>query len=209
MVTLSAPGDKYGRLTLIDLAYRHIRRGDFWMCRCDCGAFSVIGGTQLRTGRTKSCGCYQRERASAANITHGATIGRRSGTRAYKAWKGMRRRCSDQNDKRWGRYGGRGIRVCARWDDYANFLVDMGEPPFGLSLDRINNDGNYEPANCRWATPAQQARNAKNAKITEDVAQAIRRERAGGASGHSVAAKYGVSKTLVWMINAGRLWRET
>lgn len=88
-------------------------------------------------------------------------------TRTYCAWVEMRRRCRDPRKKCFPHYGGRGISVCQRWDDFQNFLADMGEVPVGLSIDRIDNDGNYEPGNCRWTTPSEQARNRRTSNWVE------------------------------------------
>ena len=88
-------------------------------------------------------------------------------TKTYKSWIGMRSRCNCKTDEKYPRYGGRGIRVCSRWDHFSNFLLDMGERPSGMTIDRIDNDGHYEPGNCRWATPTQQSNNTRTNRRIE------------------------------------------
>ena len=127
-----------------------------WICRCDCGNITEVITAHLREGRTKSCGCLQRERISQSETTHGM-----SGTKVYWVWSQMRDRCSNSNSQDYRYYGGRGISVCPRWSKFENFIADMGVPPPGLTLDRINNDGNYEPDNCRWATRTVQTANRR------------------------------------------------
>jgi len=152
------------RKVLIDLAGKRPGRlevlfyvgGNRWVCVCECGARVVVLGASLRKGRTKSCGCLARERAT----KHGM-----SRSRAYGIWKAMMQRCYNPNCSAYAYYGGRGIIVCECWHSFVNFLIDMGEPPPGLSIDRINNDGNYEPTNCRWATPSEQNQNRRPPKL--------------------------------------------
>ena len=129
-----------------------------WACVCDCGNATVVCGYHLRHSRTRSCGCMSiRLGESNHFFKHGGR-----GTPEYRNWKAMHERCRYKRHVRWKLYGGRGITVCERWDDFSNFLTDMGPRPTRKhSIDRINNDGDYERKNCRWATPKQQAGNRR------------------------------------------------
>lgn len=153
-------GLRYGRL----LAIRHERpKGGLrvrWLCRCDCGTECWVVSDQLG-GHTQSCGCLQAERASDANSTHGYARPHQV-TRTYRAWQSAKNRCTNPRNNRYPLYGGRGIQMCQRWlGNFENFLADMGEAPDGLSLDRENVNGHYEPENCRWATAQEQADNRR------------------------------------------------
>lgn len=134
-----------------------------WHARfvCSCGKQFDALIQNVHDGKTTSCGCLSRRRKiGIASVTHGL-----SKTRTYKIWAHMRKRCTDKKHNRYWSYGGRGIVVCQRWESFENFLADMGECPAGRSIDRINNDGNYEPSNCRWATYKQQNRNRSTNRI--------------------------------------------
>lgn len=147
-------GDRFSMLTVLRRAEKHPKKVRF-ECVCDCGTVKVVAKDHLIGGSTKSCGCHRRSILD--HRTHGARVGQHS-TPAYRSWKAMKARCSNPNDLFYRRYGGRGIKVCERWHSFENFLADMGERPSGTSIDRIDNDGNYEPSNCKWSTVAEQNR---------------------------------------------------
>lgn len=130
-----------------------------WICYCDCGEVIVATASSLAHGTPRSCGCARAGMISRSKIRHGHAMGIR--TPEYRAWKAMRQRCNDANGKSYRYYGGRGIRVCQRWDSYQAFLADMGKKPDGFTLDRINPNGNYEPSNCRWASWTVQRHNRR------------------------------------------------
>jgi hypothetical protein len=152
-------GKRFARLVVLDDSGVGKDRRIF--CRCDCGNEKSIIANHVRTGRIRSCGCLQREIAILSNTIHGHNrIGQR--TSEYRIWYAMKDRTLNPKSPAWDDYGGRGITVCDRWrDSFEAFLADMGPRPSGLTLDRKNNDGNYEPGNCRWATWAEQNNNRR------------------------------------------------
>jgi len=155
-------GQKFGRLLVLYDTSERKHREVVWHCYCDCGNEVNVTTYQLTSGHTKSCGCYQKERVAEANTTHGMTD-----HPTHYVWVAMLQRCENPSDKAYKNYGGRGITVCAEWhnaEKFINWALASGWEK-GLSIDRIDNDGNYEPSNCRWATRKEQQRNRRNNRL--------------------------------------------
>lgn len=161
VAALDISGQRYGRLVALSRVQSTTRKTK-WLFACDCGNEVVRELEPVRRGDTRSCGCLRQQVTRDRSITHGHKVGRVE-TRTMKSYSHAKARCLNPNDEKYPVYGGRGIIMCKRWvDSFADFLADMGECPPGLTLDRIDVNGNYEPRNCRWATAAVQARNRTN-----------------------------------------------
>jgi len=157
-------GQTFNRLTAIECVGRRCKAA-LWRCRCACGNETMVDGHKLRSGKTKSCGCLVIEMSKQANTVHG---GAPSGnpTRLYRIWTGMLNRCRNPNVESFPRYGGRGIAVCAEWHSFKPFRDWAAANGYrdDLSIERRNNDGNYEPDNCTWIPPSNQSRNRRMAR---------------------------------------------
>ena len=155
-------GKTFGRLTVLRSEGKGKNGKYLWLCRCSCGNTKVTDTGQLNSGCTQSCGCLKHDLLVEKNLSHGL-----ANTPIYNVWATMKQRCLNSSEKRFKDYGGRGIKVCERWLKFENFIQDMGERPEKLELDRINNDGNYEPDNCRWVTRSENLKNRRSHKLNK------------------------------------------
>jgi hypothetical protein len=199
-----AIGDRFGRLVVIASCATRTKHGfRQWECECDCGAAVVLSTNSLRTGHTTSCGCWNRERSAQQvrerSRTHGYAS-RSDRSPVYSVWATMIQRCTNPNASSWQWYGARGISVCDRWRFFENFLEDLGEPPTGTSIERVNNDGNYEPSNCRWATSTEQAANKRTSPkhlAPSVVAEIHHRYASGDVTQYELAEMFGVTQGAI------------
>lgn len=161
-------GMKFNRLTVVSYSHLGNRRQHAWNCVCECGASKTVRGESLVSGKTKSCGCYNRDAIRQRRLTHGATSGRKT-TPEYRAWLGMKARCTNPKLDSAEYYINKGIEVCPRWmNSFESFLEDMGlRPLLDMSLDRIDGTKGYFPENCRWGTGEQQANNQSRNRMLE------------------------------------------
>lgn len=200
---LDINNQRFGRLVALQ-PNRRDQSGWWWLCICDCGKQTVVRGVVLRRGDTRSCGCAMYE-TKTKHGHHRRHNGRHNPSPTYKSWAGMLTRCRNSKQRGYHNYGGRGITVCKRWLTFTNFLADMGERPLGTSLDRIDNDGNYEPNNCRWATTKEQSINKRGKKLHPKEVIAIRNDK---RRQHIIAAKYQISIATVSVIKARKRWQH-
>lgn len=193
-------GQRFGLLTVVSAHSKMPNGARVWACRCDCGADCNVTTARLRSGQKTTCGCR-----GIGFRKHGHTIGKRESP-TYVSWASMIARCTQPTTANYKSYGGRGISVCARWKVFANFLDDMGERPPGMTIDRLDNNRNYDPDNCRWATHAQQSQNLRSNKLNAESVKRISELIDLGESIATLASKFDVSIATIRSIRKGKSW---
>lgn len=156
-------GSRYGRWIVIERAENSKDNRSRWLCRCDCGNEKILKLCDLRNGRSRSCGCLRKEISASRMTIHGKTH-----TRLFRIWVCMKTRCYNPNATRYKDWGGRGITICDEWKNNFQAFYDWAMSngyADDLTIDRINNDGNYEPSNCRWATRSEQMQNTRRGRL--------------------------------------------
>lgn len=198
-------GHRFGLLTVLRQAPARPWASTVWICKCDCGKEVRREGTQLRKGVGTNCGCITKQLISKASKKHGMHK-----VPEYSVWNGMISRCNNPNVKEYKNYGGRGIKVCERWRrSPAPFLSDMGPRPTPKhQIDRIDNDGDYEPGNCRWVTHCENSRNCRTTKLDRDKVWAILKAAREGAGDTAQGRRFGVSGATIRDARLGKTWAD-
>ena len=219
MMRVDYSGRRYGRLLVISMVYAAGKDAKA-KCVCDCGAEKTVTAYNLKSGNTKSCGCYAHDSSvatgkalgaafSKSSLRHGHTSGGR-GSKTYISWCDAKKRCYNPANKRYAEYGARGIEMCEAWrNSFEAFLRDMGERPEGMTLERKDVNKGYEPGNCVWATLAQQAQNTRANVATWESVRAMRKRRSEGATYPQLAHEFGMSYNNVRFICRGETWKES
>jgi hypothetical protein len=194
-------GKKIGRLTVVEYAGKDKYNQHTWKCLCECGNTPVMRSQYLSKETAKSCGCYAKDLLRANNTKHGL-----HDHPLYHVWWAMKERCLNPKSKSYHNYGGRGIILCKEWQDdfmvFFNWAMNFGYEP-GLSIERINNNGHYEPRNCKWASQHEQAQNRRTVKIKPEQLELIRNDKRPNSK---IAKEYGVNESTISRIKARKTW---
>jgi hypothetical protein len=201
MEAVDLSGQKFGRWTVLSYVGRNNLGKREWQCRCDCGTMRNVTQGNLRTGDSNSCGCLHHEHIHDRCYIHG----RDGKNPTYGSWYAMRQRCNNPNSERYDIYGALGVKICERWNDFLTFVSDMGERPLGKTLDRWPDPfGNYEPGNCRWATPKEQRNNCRR-RYKLDIGQIAYIQAHRPTVNRILAEKFGVSQRTIRTYKAMQL----
>lgn len=194
-------GQLIGKWKVLQRAEDRVRssgkRDVYWLCVCECGAKQEVRASHLNSAANSCRRCASKGRRG--GLKHG-----RAGSKAYSSWEHMKQRCFNPTFKQYKDYGGDGITVCKEWLEFETFYKDMGDPPPGLTLDRIDNNGDYHKENCKWSTRAEQTQNRRNVKLDWNKVHEIRTS---DAAAKFLAEKFDVSLTVIYNVRKFKIWK--